>query len=244
MSQYDFELGGPKVKKPASNLLALPCSDLLEGFVRATKPEPIPKIFPPPVVPRDFNPIHRIGKSRFDLKPMTEAELKGLGRHALDANQRAAILNEVLDMPASSQSHAEAYAAIPQEQEPPAVETPTAQPTPAEVVAKALAEIRERMAVQQQGKAPAVPADKKPPAAIPSAVDPDREAKIASLKAFVQQNLPAASNFRPFARDPDKQARFDAFSVLSKVGRLDEFRLLQPSSMTEWEMDHEKVLLR
>ena len=72
MSQYDFELGGPKAKKPATNLLALPSSDVLEGFVRASNPDPVPKIFPPPVIPRDFNPIHRIGRSRFDVKPMTE----------------------------------------------------------------------------------------------------------------------------------------------------------------------------
>ena len=91
------------------------------------------------------------------------------------------------------------------------------------------------MSAQQQEKAAAAVAQSKP------TVDPARNEKIVNLKAFIEKNLPAASTFRPFARDPDKQYRFDAYNVLAKAGRLDEFRLLHPDGMTEWEMEREKV---
>ena len=96
LSRYDFELGGaPKRKQPTQQLLALPSTDLLEGFIRPIRAEEVPKAFPVPYLPRDFVPIHRSQKSRFDVKPRTETQK---GRHDLNAHQRAAILHEVLDM--------------------------------------------------------------------------------------------------------------------------------------------------
>jgi len=228
MSQYDFELGAAaRNKKPAGRqLLALPASDVLDGFIRATKPETVKKAYPPPDIPRDFNRIHRSQRSRFDVKPMSETEIRGLGRHDLNAYQRAAIMEQVLDVP-------EGEPGAPAE---PAA--PPAKPTPAEVVAQALAQIRrkqEEMSAQAKASLPATPT----PAPI---VDPQKESKIASLKAFVQKSL-TTTTFQPFARDPAKQFRFDAFNVLSKAGRLEEFRLLQPDGMTDWEYEREQVTL-
>lgn len=228
MSQYDFELGGSTAKKSSGQqLLALPSSDLLEGFVRPEKPEPLPPSYPPPDIPRNFVPIHRSGTSRFDVKPKTEAEIRGLGRHDLNAFQRAAILEEVLEEAPDQK---------------PQPETPLAKPTPAEVVAQALAQIRrkqeEMAATAAASKAVQVKSVPPPAAPVP---DSQKEAKIASLKAFVQSSI-TVTNFKPFARDPEKQFRFDAFTVLSKAGRLDELRLLQPEGMTEWEVEREKVV--
>nr|CAG4641457.1 EOG090X013U [Eurycercus lamellatus] len=200
MSQYDFELGGAKTKKPSSQLLALPSSDLLDGFVRAIKSEPIVKFHPLPSVPRDFVPIHRSQQSRFDVKPMSEAEFRGLGRHDLDAFQRAALFHELLDGPESHMS---------KEEETPH-QIPQAKPTPAEVVAQALAQIRQRVAAQQEIKSAAL-TDQKPKIHDP-AVELQKEAKIADLKAFIQKSL-TISSFQPFSRDPAKQYRFDAFNV-------------------------------
>ena len=70
--------------------------------------------------------------------------------------------------------------------------------------------------------------------------DPHKEAKIAELKAFVGRSL-TTSSFQPFSRDADKQFRFDAFNVLKKSGRIGEFELLQPETMTEWERQRENV---
>lgn len=222
MSQYDFELGGDKSKKKTSKMLALPCSDLLDGFVRATRKEPVPKRYPPPVIPKDFVPIHRSETSRFDVKPLTEAEIKGLGRHDLNANQRAAILNEVLDMPPET----------PQESVP---ATPV-KLTPEEVVAQALAQIRKNIAAQQEKSAP-----KPVQPASAAVVDPDKEAKVAKLKAFIESSR-TVSTFQPFARDMEKQYRFEAYCILSKNKRLEEFQYLQPDNMTAWEREREEVL--
>ncbi|XP_059351894.1 LOW QUALITY PROTEIN: G patch domain-containing protein 1-like [Daphnia carinata] len=229
MSQYDFELGGAKSKKKGSNMLALPCSDVLDGFVRAKQNEPIFKRYPPPVIPKDFVPIHRSQHSRFDVKPMTQAELSGLGRHDLNANQRAAILNEVLSMPPETP------------QAPGPLETVSTPLTPAEVVAQALIQIKKNIAAQQEKSGQTVQ-DKEQKIKLekPIAVDPDREAKVAKLKAFVESSR-TISSFQPFARDLDKQYRFEAFCILSKNNRLAEFHLLQPENMTAWEREREEV---
>lgn len=238
MSRYDFELGGPK-KKKSGNMLALGAPDILDGFVRATKRDPEYSNYPPPVLPRDFIPIHRTGKSRFDVKPKTEAELRGLGRHDLDANQRAAMMQDVLDMPPGVTMKWGFVA--PEDDE-------TAQKRKSdEIVAKALEQIKKNLAAQKQKtvvkEEPELPAIPTPDqvAAAHEVFDPAREAKIASLKAFVQSNH-TPSTFQPFARDADKQFRFEAFNVLSKAGRSDEFHLLQPENMTEWEREREKVI--
>lgn len=221
MSQYDFELGGDRSKKKPTQMLALPCSDLLDGFVRATRKEPVSKNYPPPIIPKDFVPIHRSETSRFDVKPLTEADIKGLGRHELNANQRAAILNEVLDMPPETQQES--------------VPTEPVKLTPEEVVAKALAQIRKNIAAQQEKSTP-----KPVQPASTAVVDPDKEAKVAKLKAFIESSR-TISTFQPFARDMDKQYRFEAYCILSKNKRLEEFQLLQPENMTAWEREREEV---
>ncbi|KAK4010781.1 hypothetical protein OUZ56_019913 [Daphnia magna] len=233
MSQYDFELGGAKPKKKNSNMLALPCSDVLDGFVRGKQNEPVFKRYPPPVIPKDFVPIHRSLHSRFDVKPMTQAELSGLGRHDLNANQRAAILNEVLSMPPET-----AQAPAPPE----TVSTPL---TPAEVVAQALIQIKKNIAAQQEKSGQIVQDEEQKvklekTTAVSLVIDPDREAKVAKLKSFVESSR-TISSFQPFARDLDKQYRFEAFCILSKSNRLAEFHLLQPGNMTAWEREREEV---
>nr|CAG4649090.1 EOG090X013U [Scapholeberis mucronata]SVE93450.1 EOG090X013U [Scapholeberis mucronata] len=232
MSQYDFELGGDRNKQKKFKLLALPGSDILEGFVRATAPPTTFNRYPPPVVPKDFVPIHRSENSRFDIKPQTEAQIKGLRRHDLNALQRAAILNEVLDIP-------------PEVQDAPIIDQVTQEPvklTPAEVVAQALVQIKKNIAAQQEKLNPSVNIenDKAKNLAVPPKVDPEKGTKIAKLKEFIDSSR-TVSTFQPFARDMDKQYRFEAFCILSKHNRLDEFKLLQPDNMTAWECEREEV---
>lgn len=226
MSQYDFELGGDRNKQKKTQMLALPGSDVLEGFVRATAAKPaIANRYPPPVVPKDFVPIHRSEHSRFDIKPQTEAQIKGLGRHDLNAHQRAAILNEVLDLP-------------PETADPVAKEPPPVPLTPAEVVAQALVQIRKNIAAQQEKLTPPGTEDKSKPSTLK--IDPEKAVKVAKLKEFVDSSR-TVSTFQPFARDADKQYRFEAFCILSKHNRLEEFRILQPDGMTAWECEREEV---
>jgi hypothetical protein len=111
---------------------------LTVSFVQR-KIEPVSKCYPPPVIPKDVVVlIHRSIHSRFDLKPITQAELRGLGRHDLNAHQRAAILNHVLSMPPETQQ------AEPAKVEPPVLLTP------AEVVAQSLIQIKKNIEAQQE----------------------------------------------------------------------------------------------
>jgi hypothetical protein len=166
------------------------------------------------------------------LKPVTQAELRGLGRHDLNAHQRAAILNDVLSMPPETQ-----------QAEPPKVEPPVPL-TPAEVVAQALIQIKKNIAAQQEKSGQVVQETEQKVILVQAKLtvdDPEKEAKTVKLKAFIESSR-TISSFQPFARDMDKQYRFEAFCILSKNKRLEEFHLLQPDSMTAWEREREEVM--
>jgi G patch domain-containing protein 1 len=64
-------------------------------------------------------------------------------------------------------------------------------------------------------------------------------------KLISEASVPGASggmsSFEPFARDVDKQKRYEKFLVCAKNGRSDALHLLQPKSMTEWERERERV---
>ena len=228
MSRYDFELGGSRAKKPDSKMLALPHPDLLDGFVRASHPEPRSKAYPLPDLPRDFNPIHRNKKSRFDVQPLSEKELKGLGRHDLNAFQRAAILNEVLDVNAD-QSSTYSRTIVTQHSSSSSSAAFIRQEGPVAGSFEAvLNKVKMEVAASQKA------AEKPPPP------DPDKQIKAVELKKFIDTNL-TPSTFQPFSKDPSKQYRFDAYNILSKAGRLNEFHVLFPDSMTEWQREREKV---
>ena len=230
MSQYDFELGPSRKEKKSSKTLALPAPDLLDGFIRAAKRDPSVKMYQLPDVPRDWVPIHRNKKSRFDVKPLTENELKGLGRHDLNAYQRAAILEEVLDVGTQSTTIQEVKAAETVEH---VRSVQVNQKSIEQQIAtfdfdSLLSQVKMGVAKQKAVAASALPPD------------PEREMKRAELKKFVEGSV-KATTFQPFAKEPEKQFRFDAFNVLSKCGRMAEYSVLYPDIMTEWEREREKV---
>jgi G patch domain-containing protein 1 len=230
MSQYDFELGPGRKEKKSSKMLALPAPDLLDGFIRAAKRDPSVKMYQLPDVPRDWVPIHRNKKSRFDVKPLTENELKGLGRHDLNAYQRAVILEEVLDAGTQSTTIQEVKAVETVEH---VKSVQLNQKSIEQQIAtfdfdSLLSQVKMGVAKQKAVAASALPPD------------PEREMKRAELKKFVEGSV-KATTFQPFAKEPEKQFRFDAFNVLSKCGRMAEFSVLYPDIMTEWEREREKV---
>uniref|UniRef100_A0A0C9RM12 CG8833_1 protein n=1 Tax=Fopius arisanus TaxID=64838 RepID=A0A0C9RM12_9HYME len=103
MSRYDFTLGPESKKTPRRKPNESTVEGCLEGFVPAKNTLPRHKYFPPPELPKDFKPIHRVRKSRFspaeDLKDSNQstremAHRKGLARHDLDATDRSVILGE------------------------------------------------------------------------------------------------------------------------------------------------------
>ena len=240
MSRYDFELGGKKEKTVPSKMLALPSSDVLDGFVRAKKAERLMKTFPLPDLPRDFVPIHRNRKSRFDIQPKSEHEHKGLGRHDLNAFQRAKILNEVLELDVQYSATSIVTAA-----QSTLGRNETKRPVATVVEPKAAAEtfLQQLKMVQSiaAATAAAAAAKKSSEQAAPVVkVDHEKNKKIAALRKFVD-GCNVSLSFQPFSKDPEKQFRFHAFNVLSKFGRMDEYPLLLPDSMIGWERDREKV---
>ncbi|GBP08841.1 G patch domain-containing protein 1 [Eumeta japonica] len=68
---------------------------ILEGFVRAKKPLPVPPSYPPPALPRGYTPLPA-GKrrSRFEPDNTHEERDQALGRHELSAEARGSLLGE------------------------------------------------------------------------------------------------------------------------------------------------------
>lgn len=67
MSQYDFSLENP-TQDGESTSGGIGSEDLYDAFTLALK-KVIKKSFPPPTLPKDFKPVHRNKKSRFDQPP-------------------------------------------------------------------------------------------------------------------------------------------------------------------------------
>ena len=70
------------------------------------------------------------------------------------------------------------------------------------------------------------------------------------LRAFLKENFDdsqtestaGSDQFKPFAKDPTKQKRYEQYLVCVKNGRKNALPILQKQfSMTEWEKDRERV---
>nr|XP_018904786.1 PREDICTED: G patch domain-containing protein 1 [Bemisia tabaci] len=49
------------------------------------------------------------------------------------------------------------------------------------------------------------------------------------------------NSFKPFASDPSKQKRYEQYLLFVRLGVKDKLASIQPSSMTEWEKEHERI---
>ena len=65
MSRYDFALGPEQKSKSRWSKDEKPKPDCIEGFVPSKEKFPQKKVFPAPVLPKDFQPVHKVRKSRF-----------------------------------------------------------------------------------------------------------------------------------------------------------------------------------
>ncbi|CAK1543612.1 unnamed protein product [Leptosia nina] len=93
MSHYDFALGAPS--KQVERKSVKRDKNVLEGFMKSTKPlQPVPS-YPPPTLPRDYKP-KPAGSRRTRFEPTDKPQRdQGLGRHDLTADARGALLGEV-----------------------------------------------------------------------------------------------------------------------------------------------------
>jgi len=73
----------------------------------------------------------------------------------------------------------------------------------------------------------------------------EADCKPPTLPEFLQNFKPdsgmSLSSFKPFARDEEKQKRYDQYLVCIENNRRDALPLLQPKSMTGWAKEREKV---
>ena len=166
------------------------------GFRLAERSGPVRRRYPPPPLPPDFTGRHRARGTRFE--PVL-AERRGLQRHRLSADQRA---DRIGEQPASAAARPEETAPGP-----PALPGTAAGPAP-----------------QSGGKAetaltpPALPGTAAPQSV--GKTEPGEAARLVEVLTLLADcPAPATPALRPFAGDPDKQARYEQFLRLAAANR-------------------------
>ncbi|KAK2920489.1 G patch domain-containing protein 1 [Channa argus] len=255
MSRYDTTLGGEEpgdglygwtapqqyTKKTERSKDASYLGKILEGFTLAQKPAEEKTIFPPPSLPRDYRPIHRFLPSvsisglsgispalaealRTSKGHMVKEEPQQGGRHQLDSGQRRALLGEdTLQGPSS-------------------------------VMELLRPEDRERLlslcnsSNQTSNKTTTTtnPPDALQSTGLAARVLPQSSA--ASTCLLQQQEALAAwkgvqtssQTFKPFEKNPSKQARYEHYLSRLRQGHKDALEQSLDPGMTEWERSRER----
>ncbi|XP_011898839.1 PREDICTED: G patch domain-containing protein 1 isoform X2 [Cercocebus atys] len=204
---------------------------ILDGFSLASKPLSSKKIYPPPELPRDYRPVHYFrpmvattSENSHLLQVLSESAGKATpdpgthSKHQLNASKRAELLGETPIQGSAtsvleflSQKDKERIKEMKQ-----ATDLKAAQ-----LKARSLAQNAQSSRAQPS---PAV-------AAGHCSWHVALGGGTATLKA---------SNFKPFAKDPEKQKRYEEFLVHMKQGQKDALERCLDPSMTEWERGRER----
>ncbi|XP_030578448.1 G patch domain-containing protein 1 isoform X2 [Archocentrus centrarchus] len=213
---------------------------ILEGFTLAQKPPEEKTIFPPPSLPRDYRPIHHFRPSvnishlsgvspalaealRVSKGHMVKEEPQQGGRHQLDSGQRRALLGEdVLQGPSSVMEllrpeDRQRLLSFRNSSNPPSAKPST--PVSSEA---------SQPAVLTSGTSAGVP----PPS---SGLQQQQEA-LAAWRGIHT----STQTFRPFEKNPSKQARYELYLSRLKLGDKDALEQSLDSGMTEWERSRER----
>lgn len=200
---------------------------ILDGFSLASKPSAPNKIYLPPDLPRNYRPVHYFrpviaaGSENCHLQKVLEESTGKLGsdtaqgRHALNASQRREQLGEtVLKGPA-----------------------PSVLEYLSEKDRERLKEVKQ--ATEQQMKAKMLPQQPRNSRFQPASPN-DASQKWQMLLGGQLANA-GSSDFKPFARDPEKQKRYESFVKSLKQGeKVDTLERYLDPSMTEWERGREQ----
>ncbi|XP_076855313.1 G patch domain-containing protein 1 [Brachyhypopomus gauderio] len=273
MSNYDAELGGEEPggglygwtapqqyrnKKNDSKNDAAYVGKILEGFTLASTITEVKTVFPPPVLPRDFRPVHYF-RPVVDLSSVSPVVAQALqasrghlsqdapqkGRHALDSTQRREMLGEnTLQGPSSvfelldskdRERLGEIRKAVEDRKAPGDMASPEGR---AAVVAAARASALQALSsrFKATGEQSPLPASQGPPPAQLQASDP---AQLA-LRAWSSPTANASQTFKPFEKNPAKQARYDLYISRLKQGDKDALESSLDLAMTEWERGRER----
>ncbi|KAF0296422.1 G patch domain-containing protein 1 [Amphibalanus amphitrite] len=186
---------------------------------RATRPR-----YPPPPLPPGFVPRHRARASRFEPRP---EERRGLERHRLSAGRRAEMIGE--------QRPADPVGSSP-------AATRTETPTGAQSEAQPAAPVAAGLPGRPESERPSQPADSPAVKTEPGAVPADAE-RLRELHQLLAESgdspAAAAPALKPFASDPEKQARYEKFLKLQAANRKEDYHPLLPAAMTDWERQRE-----
>ncbi|XP_006168044.2 G patch domain-containing protein 1 [Tupaia chinensis] len=203
---------------------------ILDGFSLASKPLSSKKTYPPPELPRNYRPVHYFrpvvaatSENSHLRQVLSESAGKAThdpgthSRHQLNASKRGELLGE----------------------------------TPVQGLATSVLEFlsqkdKERIKEMKQAtdlKAAQLKARNLAQMASssrPQPFSPDMGLSSRCMALGGGTATATASNFRPFAKDPEKQKRYEEFLVHMKQGQKDALEQCLDPSMTEWERGRER----
>ncbi|NXK54459.1 GPTC1 protein, partial [Chauna torquata] len=200
---------------------------ILDGFSLASKSSTPNKIYQPPDLPRNYRPVHyfrpviAVGNENYHLRKALEESTGKLGsdttqqsRHALNASHRRERLGETV-LKGIAPSVLEYLSEKDRER---------------------LKEVKQ--ASEQQTKAKTLSQQSRNSRFQPASPD-DASHKWQMLLGGQLANA-GSSDFKPFARDPEKQKRYESFVKSLKQGEKDTLERYLDPSMTEWERGREQ----
>ncbi|NXQ53235.1 GPTC1 protein, partial [Anthoscopus minutus] len=200
---------------------------VLAGFSLASKSSAPIKVYPPPSLPRNYRPVHYFrpvitaGSENCHLQKALEASTGKLesdpahqSRHALNAAQRREQLGE------------------------------TELKGPAPSILEYLSEKdRERLKEVKQAseqKMKAQPVSQQPPNSRFQSSSPEDAAHKWQMLLGGQLANAGSSDFKPFAKNPEKQKRYEKFVKSLKQGEKETLERFLDPTMTEWERGREQ----
>ncbi|TKS65733.1 G patch domain-containing protein 1 [Collichthys lucidus] len=250
MSRYDKVLGGEEpgdglygwtapqqyTKKRDKNKDAAYLGKILEGFTLAQKAAEEKTIFPPPSLPRDYRPVHHFRPSldvsvlsgvspalaealRVSRGHMVKEEPQrgggggGGGRHQMDSDQRRTLLGE------------------------------DALQGPSSVMELLRPEDRQRLLnLRSSSSKPATPVSHDAlRLAGSSAVGGGASSGLQQEALAAWKGVQMSSQtFRPFEKNPSKQARYELYLTRLKQGDRDALEQSLDPAVTEWERSRER----
>ncbi|XP_028258548.1 G patch domain-containing protein 1 isoform X2 [Parambassis ranga] len=257
MSKYDTVLGGEEpgdglygwtapqqyTQRTGRSRDASYLGKILEGFTLAQNPAKEKTVFPPPSLPRDYRPIHRFHPSAPSLSSlpgvspalaealrtsrghMVKEEPQQGGRHQLDSGQRRALLGE--DSLQGPTSVMELLRPEDRERLLNLRNASTKTPTSDSHSAVPAAGLRAGSTVA---------ASAPPPSPSPSSSGSQQQEALAAWRGV----QPSSQTFKPFEKNPSKQARYELYLSRLRQGDRDALEQSLDLGMTEWERSRER----
>lgn len=267
MSNYDKVLGGEEPgdglygwtapqqynkKKKDHSKDASYIGKILEGFTLASENLKEKNIFPPPNLPRDYRPVHYF-RPVVDLSTvspivaqalqasrghMTQEQNQPTARHQLDSSQRREMLGEsVLQGPSS------VFDLLKSEDREKLASLRNTIPLSSGAGPTSSSDSREAMVSAGVAAAAAVAARASAQRALAGRFQAPGEQQHEALTAAWSgptAQAQAGQAFKPFEKNPSKQARYDLYITKVKQGDRDALEQSLDPTMTEWERGRER----